>query len=50
MSDVTDRLVEPVAHGALGDGDVGEAGQRAAQRFVVLRAVGDAEEAADGDG
>src|SRR5215203_1672148 len=42
-----DRLVEALAHAALGDGDVVPAGQRGAQAGVVLGAVGDEEEAAD---
>ena len=42
-----DRLVEAVAHRSLGDRHVVPGGQSGAQSGVVLRAVGDDEEAAD---
>ena len=45
-----DRLVEAVAVGPLGDGDVAELGQVGAQAGVALGPVGDDEEAADRGG
>src|SRR3954451_17957193 len=45
-----DRLVEAVAHGALGDRGVVPGGERGAQAGVALGPVGDDEEAADRGG